>query len=71
MRGATTPANRRLRLAIPLAATLLAGLAGSALAQDAKEAPKEPAPAKAEASGAPQTYESGITNGKGETIGKI
>ena len=73
MRGATTPANRRLRLAIPLAATLVAGLAGSAFAQDAKPAPKEPAqpPAKAEASGAPQTYESGITNGKGETIGKI
>lgn len=75
MRGATTPAIRRIpktvSLAVPLAAALLAGLAGSAFAQEAKEAPKEPTPAKTEAAGAPQTYESGITNGKGETIGKI
>ncbi|GJE67219.1 hypothetical protein LNAOJCKE_4447 [Methylorubrum aminovorans] len=73
MRRATMPAVRH----IPLVAALVAGLAGPAFAQDAKEAPKEAPketaqpPAKAEAAGAPQTYESGITNGKGETIGKI
>ena len=71
MRGATTPAIRRLPRSISFAAALIAGLAGPAFAQDAKEAPKEPAPAKTEAAGAPQTYESGITNSKGETIGKI
>ena len=71
MRGATTPAIRRLPRSISFAAALITGLAGPAFAQDAKEALKEPAPAKTEAAGAPQTYESGITNGKGETIGKI
>ncbi len=62
-----TRANRRL----PLAAVALAALCAPALAQ-APEPPKEPAkePAKEEAS-APQTYESALTNGKGEAIGKI
>ena len=82
MRGATTPAIRRLPLGrslerargLPLAATLLGLLAGPALAQEAgKEPGKEPAapPAKTDAASAPQTYESTITNSKGETIGKI
>lgn len=60
-----TRAHRRL----PLAAAALAALCAPALAQaPAKEPGKEPA--KEEAS-APQTYESALTNGKGETIGKI
>ena len=73
MPGATMPATRRIPVRAPLVAALLAGLAWPALAQDAKEAPKEPTPppAKAEAAAAPQTYESAITNGKGESIGKI
>ena len=77
MRGATTPATRRHPVRAPLVAALLAGLAWPALAQDAKpdakEAPKETvqAPAKSDAASAPQTYESGIMNAKGETIGKI
>ena len=64
-----TRAHRRL----PLAAAALAALCAPALAQaPAKEPAKEPGkePAKEEAS-APQTYESALTNGKGETIGKI
>nr|WP_183568998.1 superoxide dismutase family protein [Methylorubrum rhodinum] len=65
MSGLMTRAHRRL----PLAAAALAALCAPALAQaPAKEPGKEPA--KEEAS-APQTYESAITNGKGETIGKI
>ncbi|KQT60827.1 superoxide dismutase [Methylobacterium sp. Leaf456] len=65
MSGLMTRAHRRL----PLAAAALAALCAPALAQaPAKEPGKEPA--KEEAS-APQTYESALTNGKGETIGKI
>lgn len=73
MPGATMPATRRIPVRAPLVAALLAGLAWPALAQDAKEVPKEPTPppAKSEAAAAPQTYESAITNGKGESIGKI
>jgi Cu-Zn family superoxide dismutase len=69
MSGLMTRAHRRL----PLAAAALAALCAPALAQaPAKEPAKEPGkePAKEEAS-APQTYESALTNGKGETIGKI
>ena len=72
MREATTPAIRRRPLAATLLAAQLGLLAGPALAQDTgKDAAKEPAPAKTDAASAPQTYESGITNSKGETIGKI
>lgn len=54
---------------IPLATAALAALAAPALAQTPAPAPapkEEAAPAAP-----PQTYESGITNGKGEPIGKI
>lgn len=72
MSGPKTCATARASRRIPLAASVLAALCVPALAQAPKEAPKEaPKDAPKEEASAPQTYESAITNGKGETIGKI